>query len=259
MNIYIPTYGRVGKQITLAALPPSVCKRTWLVVRPEEKTKHDFPRVLVCPIKGVPAARQHACDHARKLGERFAFFFDDDLHFAVRPANWCFETNEVSLRKAVPPDLAQGLDAVEGWLKHYPMVGFDARAGNNRCPERNIRLACRVMRAFGVDVELMHKHSIRFDRFPFWEDFHVGLSLLERGYLNANLLDYVNDGVTNAEGGVSTYRNLDRMKECLGQFIREHPCAKAVYKKTKWRGMEGVEVPDMMIFWKKAAQKSGAL
>jgi len=259
VNIYIPTYGRVGKQITLAALSPSARKRTWLVVRPEERTAHNWPRMLVCEKKGVPAARQEACKHALREGSRFAFFFDDDLHFSIRPPTWCFETNEVSLRKATCMDIAAGLCEAESWLKHYPMVGFDARAGNNRCAERNIRLACRVMRAFGVDVPLMFKLGIAFDHFPFWEDFHVGLSFLEKGYLNANLTRYTNDGVTNSEGGVSTYRNLDKMKACLSEFIKLHPCAKAVYKKTKWRGMENVAVPDMMVFWKKAAQKGGAL
>ena len=42
MDIYIPTLGRVGKQLTLGWIPESWRARTFLVVHEDEASQHDY-------------------------------------------------------------------------------------------------------------------------------------------------------------------------------------------------------------------------
>jgi hypothetical protein len=114
------------------------------------------------------------------------------------------------------------------------------------------------MRAFGVDRRVLAKEKIRFDKYLFWEDFHVALSLLKKGYENIVTTDYCNDAATNTSGGCSLYRSLDKLAAVRKDFLQEHaPFAVAVDKTAKsWGGgMGGVgaTVPDLKIYWQKAA------
>lgn len=263
MLIYIPTYKRVDKQVTLHTLMHAWNpEKIWLVARPEEERalRGIWPNVLVCVKKGVPAARQAAIEHAADKGVMRAFFFDDDLKFAVREPEWCFQTGDTKLVAASHDDLKHHLAVVELKLNPWlPMLGFDARSGNNRKPERRMQYQCRIMRAFGVHVPTLTSLGIRFDAFPFWEDFHVALSLLEHGKPIANLTTITNDAATNTAGGCSTYRNVEALQKCQKAFAKAHPCAKPVLKKAKsWGGgMAEQEVPDFVIYWQKAAKAGG--
>jgi hypothetical protein len=265
VRIYIPTYKRVGKQTTLKALPPAWKLKTWLVVRPEEAKAHEWPRerILVCDKKGVPAARQAACEHALAQGEHYVFMFDDDLRFAVRPAAWKFP-HATKLRKATEQDIQDGINRVGAELASVPklsMLGFDARGGNQTRAEPDLQLHCRVMRAFGVNAATLRTLKIRFDAFPFWEDFHVALSLIRHGHAIGNLMRWTNDAGTNTAGGCSTYRNVEALRECQTLFALEHKHAKPVLKKPKsWGGELGKApaIPDFVIYWQKAVKEAHA-
>lgn len=255
MLIYIPTYGRSGKQITLRALPDRALKRVVMVVRPEEAKAFPGFETLVCAKPGVPAARQAALDHANKHIIEKAFFFDDDLRFARRPRGWNIEKGNVKLEKATCGDIEKALNTTEGMVsRELPMVGWDARGGNDRRPEHPFKPFCRVMRAFCVHVPTLRHYGIRFDRFPFWEDFHVALSLIEAGKTIGNLMTMTNDGVTNSKGGVSTYRNVEALRKCREEFCKRHPFAKPVEKTPKSWDVGGATVPDLVIYWQKAAK-----
>ncbi len=270
MLIYIPTYKRVGRLTTLQFLSDEWQRKTYLVIRPEELGFHEWPasRTITCATPGVPAARQAAVCHARAMGKN-CFMFDDDLRFAIRPPGWKFPKN-TKLRKATIADVSRGLDHVHRMLMVGPsrwtvqdgqpihMLGFDARGGNNQRECDDVQFNCRVMRAFGVNTKTLEKHNIRFDTFPFWEDFHVALSLIAHGYRIGNLMNYTNDAGTNTAGGCSTYRNYEALARCQTLFALEHKHAKPVLKRPKsWGGALGADakgIPDFVIYWKKAVQ-----
>jgi hypothetical protein len=265
MLIYIPTYKRVGRQITLAALPKEWLSRTWLVVRPEEKDAHFFDgrpcKVVVCDKKGVPAARAAALVHAEQSREETAWFFDDDLRFSVRQPFWDFLLGDVKMQKADRFDINRGLERAERLIgPSLPMVGWDARGGNDRRPEEDLKYNCRVMRAFGVHITTLRQQVIDIAKYDFWEDFHVALSLIERGFPIANMMKITNDGVTNSAGGVSTYRNVEALRKCREAFCKEHPFAKPIEKQPKSWSVDGGEtVPDLTIYWQKCAAHAAKL
>jgi hypothetical protein len=88
------------------------------------------------------------------------------------------------------------------------------------------------------------KEKIRFDEFGptyFMEDFHVHLSLLERGYLSIRIQNYSWDQrSSNSLGGVSRYRTPETMKATAETLHKAHPkVVEVVLKKSdNWVGVK---------------------
>lgn len=256
MLIYIPTKGRTHKpQLTYTSLPVHWQKKTWFVTTSDEakslQRQYDTNRVLVCDLPGVPAARQAVLEHGM---ERYVFMFDDDLRFCRRVEDWTPE--KPSMRKSTEKDIDEALHLMQDKLEtRFVQVGFGYRGNNNAIPEKEFRIACRMMRSFGVDVDYLNKLQIRFDKYLFWEDFHVTLSLLTRGFPNWMSVVHCTDGVTNSEGGVSLYRTPERLLSVREEFLKEHaPFAVANDDKSAkgWAGTDSDVMPDLKIYWQKA-------
>lgn len=251
MQIFIPTAGRVGNQKTLQwLLDAGLESRTWLVVPGEEAKSHDHPNVLVCRKKGVAAARQHAVESS---SSDLVFFFDDDLHFDARRPE---EKNH--FRRATPKDLAVALGFCEYLMRTgFAAAGIRTRHQANTRHEVNYDIHTRMMRAFGVRRDVLREHGIQFDRFLYWEDFHVTLSLLRLGYATPNILHVIHDaGQGNADGGVSRYRNTETLRAEQAKFVKHHsPFAVPIEKEVNWKGMQGIKVPDLRVHWKKAYEE----
>lgn len=252
MNIYIPTYGRKGKQKTFNRMTPKLKAKTFFVIRPEEYDwykRHTNPPV-VCEKVGVPAARQAAFDHCQ---EDKLWFFDDDLNFSYRPENWSMDN--FHLKPLSPEGLEIALDMLEKQLDEYAIVGMDERAMNQGKPQRFFKEAGRIMRAFGIRKDIVLEEGLRFDKYLFWEDFHIALSLYKKGYKAYLSLVYLNNGTTNTQGGVSSYRDFEKLKAERDRFLQEHsPFAVPVDKRPEsWQGIsEWPFVPDVKVYWKKA-------
>lgn len=234
--------------MTAEMLSPRWLEKTIFVVCPEEAGR--FENELVCAEPGVAPARQAALDHC---DEQYLFMFDDDLRFCQRVDDWDLETNP-RCRMSTKEDVDEILDIMEATLEEYAAVGFGPRGNNNSLKETKWSLASRMMRAFGIDVEIFREEGIRFDEFKYWEDFHVTLELLKRGYPNAISARYLVDSVTNADGGVSLYRNADDLRRVRERFVEYHsPFVKPVDKTAKsWANHKEDTVPDVRIAWKKA-------
>ena len=259
-SIYIPTFGRArpNLQRTYESLPGVLQEKTVFVVRPEEKKIwHRTPHV-VCAIPGVPAARHAAMEHAKSHRFDIAVMLDDDLKFSMRTAEWT--PDKPQWCNAAPEEVLNSIiwmvHAVDGFLHHGqtpPLAARGPRGGNNSAGMGSCQWNVRIMRSFAIHVGTYFHHKLRFDEFPFWEDFHIALELLTRGYPNVVSNVYLTDGVTNSPGGVSSYRNIDHMNACQRQFVeRWSRFVTPVHKPTRWPGMGDVLVPDLRIQWKKA-------
>ena len=253
MQIYIPTLGRVGKQRTFESLPPEWQKRTWYVIHKRERKDYLWhPRRVIVNKIGVCHFRQAALNHTTRRGFSKMFMFDDDLGFSIRADDW--SQKKPKMLAATPKDIGAALEIAEKRLDGYAAVGFDARFGNNRRPKADWHNVCRMMYAFGIDVDLFDELEIRFDKFFFWEDFHVTLELLKRGYPNSIYLNCCVGSPTNAKGGVSLYRTPEKLRAVRDEFVKHHaPFVVPVDKTSKsWGGDIGDTVPDVRIGWQKA-------
>lgn len=203
IDLYIPTYGRVGRQATWDALPWSWRSRTALVCRPEEADAlkdSTGANVLAVPVKGISATRQWILDHHR--GGKL-LMFDDDLKFAKR------RLDDPTKFEAIPPQdwrMADMLDLLWNALDDAPVVGLASRGGANR-DTRPWRLNQRLFDVMGLNMHVVRSEDFRYEK-RFMEDFDLQLQFLTKGYPTLMLNAYTKDDFgSNTDGGCSTYRD----------------------------------------------------
>lgn len=258
MRIVIPSLGRAHRMNTFAALPKVLQEMTTLVVHRKEAqqyAKFGCPMILMDEI-GAPKFRQAAVE---ELSDQYTklFFLDDDLRFARRVDDWEFKTN-AKLQQATPDDLIRAFAVMDQALDEYAMAGLGARGFNQELKDKNWRYNYRQMRSFGVRTDVMNQCGVRFDKYPFWEDFHVTLSLLRRGFPNVVSNWYVSDtSETNGAGGVSVYRTDDALRACREEFLKEHGefCTPVDKTAAGWKQWDGDTAPDLRVNWRKAYEE----
>jgi hypothetical protein len=258
MKIYIPTYGRAARQVTLKNLPPALRDRVSLVV--QQREAHLYAgfkgqvevKVLPGHIRTIGPTRDWIIQSHRvkKHGDALVML-DDDIKFDTRrkddPTKFLTSTEREVER------LFRDLEVI---LQSYTHAGVLAREGGNRVTEEVI-YCTRMMRVLAYNVREMQKEKIQFSRLKVMEDFDVTLSLLRRGHQNAILCNWVQgQGSSNAEGGCSHYRTLSLHAQSAVGLKKLHPeFVKLVQKKTKsaWGGEERT---DVIVQWKRAYESS---
>lgn len=254
MWIYIPTYQRANKQITFSKMPKEWQEQTIFVVRPEEASLFNWHcnPPLICAEIGVPAARQAALEHCptNKM-----FTMDDGLTFSYRPKDWSMENTTLPMMDQEKLGLA--LRQMEALLNKFAIVGMDERGMNHGKPQRYFKNAGRIMRAWGVRKDIVMQENIRIDKYIYWEDFHTALSLYEQGYMAYLSVQFLNNKVTNSQGGVRSYRKFDELKEVREQFMKDHaPFVAPVDKQVKsWRS-PWPYIPDVKCYWLRALRSA---
>lgn len=250
MHIFIPTKGRWTAQPTLeqlvkANIAPILVVQSHEYIAYEERWGH-LAAIARLPedIKTIAPTRQYILE---KLTADKMVMLDDDLWFYHRR-----EDDRSKLREITPSELEGAIDLMSGMLNEYPHVGFAAREGANRNMERLV-YNTRIMRVLGYSARVLRREGIRFDEMQVMEDFHVALSLLERGYPNVVLNEYAhNQAGSGAAGGCSHFRTPEVQANAAMQLAHLHPgFVKVVQKETKsaWGG--GTRF-DVNISWKKA-------
>lgn len=257
MDIIIPTLGRKGHQETLnqlwcAGLRPVV------VVQQEEYEEDAYWRdiknvysgisVAVLPgrIETIAPTRQWILENVGS--SRTLVMLDDDLTFYKRR-----DDEPEKLRDITNDELkvAFGQLEIQLTLEGYAHAGFAAREGANRNTARYLENT-RIMRVLGYRRDILLQEKLRFDEMEVMEDFHVALSLLERGYPNVILNDYAhNQAGSGKAGGCSTFRTPEMQARNAHLLAKLHPHAQAVQRVTKG-SFGGGERTDVRIQWKKA-------
>lgn len=247
MEYLINTYGRVNKQITLANLPESIRRKTHLVVQDKEKDLYPFhDKLIVLPshVTNLTDTRQWMLDNINDD----MLIMDDDLRFNVRRDN-----DHSRLHKPTEEEAVAMFEEIEHVLSDdIPFVGVSRREGNNR-QELNHVFNTRIAQMWAVRGPLLRSLGYRFDRTKTKEDMDMILQVLTGGRRNLCLYQWaVEGGASNADGGCSTYRTHELMKEDAEKFAALWPdFVTVVAKETKvsWGG--GVRY-DVRVQWKKA-------
>lgn len=255
LRIYIPTLNRVGKQVTFNNLPPKLQANAVLVVPAAERKAHGDTPVIAHPAKctSIGHVRQWIVDQhdVDAYGSKI-IMLDDDLNFYKRRKDDIKKFEPVE-----PKDMLACFKEVEGLLKQYAHVGIRHREMAQDAATYQINT--RALRALAYNVDVLRKHKVKFNRIIVMEDFDVTLQLLRLGLPNVVISSYIqNQGSSNAAGGCSTYRTLERQKEGADGLKKLHPdFVKLVTKQTKtaWGGGERT---DVVVSWKKAYESSRA-
>lgn len=244
LTVYIPSYNRDHLPSVANLQGTAILEQVVLVVHPDEVDryrKHGV-EILPCPVQGdLGTVRKWLMDNYEG---RFMVQMDDDLRFAVRR-----EDDPSKFRIAEPADIDVMFGRVYELLQEVPLVGVRQRGGANRS-EPPMELAVRQCMFHGIDVEVARKEGFAYKPCVF-EDFDYTLQVLTRGYQNAVLTTHtIDQGESNAPGGVAGYRSNARMRRDALDLSLDFPGFVKVVTKAGWRGME--ERTDVTVQWKKA-------
>ena len=259
MRIYIPTLFRNKTQITLGRLPKALHKDVVLVLDKEDSQK-DFSALqlpmtsVVCPLRGIGKVRQWIVDNhnVKKFGPNI-LMLDDDLRFFVRRKD-----DSSKFLPASDKDIIECMATLEDLMKPggYAHAGILAREGGNRVKSK-LKENTRLLRALAYNVPTLKKVGARFDVMSVMEDFHVALTMIEAGYPNVAICNFVQDQTrSNAPGGCSTYRDLVLQDQGARGLAALHPGFVTIRRVKTLTAWDGRERTDVKVAWKKAFASS---
>jgi len=179
---------------------------------------------------------------------------DDDLVFATRR-----EDEPTKFRNSTPEDITILFSDIEHYLDNFAHVGVYYREGGNRDTAHTV-VNTRLLRILAYRADVLRDRNIRFDRMELMEDFDVTLQLLEQGYPNVKINWIVhNQRSSNAPGGCSTYRTIEKQGEAANRLEQLHPQIRSCRRKTDKNCLEWQSEKDVRISWKNAIDSAPAI
>lgn len=276
MRIFIPTRDRVHAQFTYGTLmqEPALAGCVTLVVPAEEVSSHrELGRnVIERPPMPLAAVRQWLVDEAVRQGRGMEpiIMCDDDLAFFVRKSPEAYnlrpaEHDEVAvIFERLFCLVAGGAPEIPGYPEiKTPVVhaGLSPRQGNNWLYPDKVVHTTRMNAVHCVLPAALHHYGVRYDDVDMMEDYHVTLSLFEKGEDNAQIADAAWDQVkgSGAPGGFSHYRTSERQAAAAHRLAELHPRTVKVVTKDQKSGsgaFAGVRT-DVRVQWVQAYRKAG--
>ena len=264
MRIYIPTIGRIDKQLTVDRLTPELCKKfnVALVTSPgeakalREATEGKGVSVLSCRANGISDTRQWILDfHKREWDAKdpVVLMLDDDLPTWRQRAGEVNAKGETPYTKATTKEIEKGLTFFAKLMKDHAHGSIGHALFCQVSPL--LKFNSRMLRALAYNVKLIPKGT-EF-RLQVMEDFDMELQLLTQGLPSVTYNGIVQDQhQNNSAGGCSGYRTLEvqaaaahRLKELWPDLVTVVTRAPA----REWIGMGG-ERTDVRINWSRAAK-----
>jgi hypothetical protein len=244
MKIIIPSSKRSNLLNTLSYLRGMDVSLLIYADEVEQYKRHPVD-IVICPERGIAKKRQFILENYDK-----AIMLDDDLSFATR--------RDDDATKFYPAQISEVCGAIEEitqLLDTYVHVGMAGREGGNR-DTADHKKNSRAIRVHGWDCKKIRELGIRADDVEFMFDFHVTLSLLERGYPNVLLNWIVHDQKgSNTSGGCSEYRTMVKLAAAAHRLKELHPdFVTVVQKETKGAWGGGVRT-DVRMAWARALQR----
>jgi hypothetical protein len=261
--IYIPTRGRVGRQITLGQLPPALRERTTLVTYPEERDRYqlyhgrEVHAVVARPkeCQGMAAVRQWIL---KESSDDRLVMLDDDVRFFIKTG----APDAGGRRKiiaATPRDKIEMMEWLHATLGTVAHASLTPRSLNFDHPGPHIE-ATRMMYVLAYDRKRTLAAGADFTAgllpTSSMSDFHMTLQLLRAGLVNVVSTNYcTNPSVSNSAGGCSVYRTLETQNESAERLARLHPGYVKVVERKGWKGMDAAR-KDVIVQWRKAYEES---
>lgn len=226
-TILILTKGRVGKQLTFAALPQRLRDKV-IFVCPKEEIKEHCRTISVDEMGAakflpeppgirIAAKRKWVWEIATEAEADTIYTVDDDLRFFRRDAD----------RKPHPLDPAgvgEMFDYLDAALANYLMVGISMRyMNNNKIRDQDIGAQQLMLHGMRVrDINFLTNARWRTE-LEIMEDFDFLLQLLRCGQPNFVSNIYMHDQKPNAPGGCSDYRDQAMYESCARKLAWLHP------------------------------------
>ena len=252
-TLYIPTYGREGRQITFDNLPDKWKEKTFLVTSPDEN--HEGYPELKCVIQGTGIApvRQWISEYAE--GTRYGVL-DDDLLFMYTRREHEEGLGNVKLSDDQFDNMINTMDS---WMDDgYIHTACDV-CWNPPTRDKDFRVNTRITTNIFYDGTQLPVKDIDWVDLDIAEDYNVNLQLLMMGFQNKVSLVYrINPSATQATGGCQTFRTLELHNDMMQKLQKKFPIyvklnEKVVKSSGEWSGKSRLAAT---ISWKRAYESS---
>lgn len=267
MQLVIPTHGRVHKQITLRALPPSLRREVLLITSSEDEAEQlraaikpqgvSARNVRVAPVNTITDKRQWILENVKSdvfmLDDDMVFYRRCDFHLRVYTQRWKpkdpSKHKGLSLDYVTESELEHLFTNLASRLADVPLVGISSRFGNDLEPTEERIGANRLMHAFGYRRRELKKFS--FNDVDFREDFHLALSMYRRGHASYQIYEWcVAPGAYGAPGGCTKERTVSASDAAAVRLAELHPG----YVKVVYKNYKGTPRKEVIVQWKKALE-----
>lgn len=248
-RIYIPTKGRVDRQITLEYLPTFL--PVTLVCPPKEKkelaarTVNKKVEIITCSDEMTIAEKRAWI--TKRAKEDYIFMMDDDLRLYVNDHGSRFSAKEATVQalnfwEYVFPLLRQRYDAVSFGTTFFPVEDGGTR--------ENYHMGY----AFGFRREVAMR-VIKWNRVDSYEDIDYTLQLLRAGIrIGVTYAMMVEQRKAMAPGGCTEERSADTIDHDMKRLIELHPGIVS-YKPLSDTAKHMAS--NIRVAWRKAAQEGG--
>jgi type 1 glutamine amidotransferase len=256
-RIYIPTLGRVDKQITYSNMPDWVKDITYFVIQPHEEEifRKTYPnsniKVLPLKIKGIARTREWIINDG---GDACYAVFDDDIKFTKR------NVDRKTLKKN--SDKSNEAFTEEHWKEMFTRIGewFDEGVGLGGCFAKGSPPKEEDEKQFGKFIQVHFINGSKIFReeldwsLKWGEDIHFVLQILKRG-VKTRLSDiylvdseeYYSDGGCMEEG-----RTVDKDIECLKELELIYPHIFSIVWNKHYTLNKIFKLPKIKVEWRRA-------
>jgi hypothetical protein len=252
--IYIPTYQRIDKQVTLQRIPKSsgVDEGRVVLVAPKNEVKKlerkwNVP-VIAQPddIKNIAQKRAWIIEQCRY--ERM-FMLDDDLRFCYRPS---FGGKKLITVENTHEGANRAWLNVERALEHFAHVGIGARMG---AQEKSFRwsINSRCMYVLGYQTRIIQK--CKLGSIDTREDMDYTLQLFQRGFRNLVNYRLLVDQQFAKAGGMTEERTVEKSDKDAIRLAKRYPGFVDVIQKAYKQSVPRKEV---RVAWRKAFNKEAS-
>jgi hypothetical protein len=261
IELVIPTFKRLNKQITLSCIPDELLDTVTLVVQPQEENDARKVHNKIFVVSGdnigfAKTIRDITYEFAVNRQSRF-WILDDDLKFLRH-----YETEDGKLRKELmtKSDWNEFLSKTETWMDEGFSHGSLGTTWNNPLGKFPYVENSRIMANKYYDGVPISKIWSDID----WvgccgaEDFYVTLQLLTKGYPNRVWYEFIVDaGASYKDGGCAEYRDTDYHNQACEELQKHFPEFVSIkYKEDNSKNMKGTMLARSQVQWKKAYESS---
>ncbi len=258
-RILIPSKNRMEAQFTWDNIPKELHDITFIVAPEEEVDGHRsrMRNVISRPAGKLSYVRQWLVETHQHVD--CIIMLDDDLSFFIRKSD-----SAPNLRPITDSECVDMFDELASHICVGEFVhgGISPRQGNNWLFPKTVVYNTRMNAVHAVSPQKLKELGVFYDEVDMMEDYHVTLSLFEKGQSNVQLARYAwdqNRG-SGAPGGFSGFRTPETQKRAAEKLRELHPRHVKVVEKTPKTGagdFAGTRT-DVRIAWKKSAKDGGA-
>lgn len=226
-----------------------------IAVEPQEKDEYikalGEKRILVLPFSnlglGSYPARNYCWEHAKKLGYKYHWLFDDNILFWMKWLNG---------KRQKWKDINSALLYVEQFTKKHKIDinGFEEPNFSVKIPKKPFKINCHVYSALLIKNDLPYRWRLKYN-----EDVDLCLQVLHNGGITASCMYYLANKVSTADkmkGGNQTelYQGNKAEKNLLKAKMLESVWPQ--YAKTVIRFGRHHHLVDWKVFKKNCKQLS---